>query len=220
MKRLITFVLLLASMGAYATTIDLSQWVSRPLTIDEELSIVSDDSETAEGLSAWVGEHNITPDDKRFARFMQKGKGRRGVHVLYVLAKLEVLDTDLDRIVQEEFKTLRWGVEVDKLAPEDSKVLNYTSKSVGGTTLRDILLLKPYDLDGPTCIITLCAKDERGSMKKSQPAWRLGVWVEAVAPFGYTLEDFLTHEEALIVIEASENPVIIEKEIIIETKEK
>jgi len=109
-----------------------------------------------------------------YVRLLTEGKVK-GVKLLYGRAYLEVEDMYLTQLIPDSFQELRWG-QVD---PEP-------------VTLLDFLLLKPEKIEGgTTSMITLCSRDQSGSMRLPMPAWRIGAWVQAVAPFGYTIDDIL-----------------------------
>jgi len=134
---------------------------------------------TIEKAQAWVAPKALTEAEVAFIDFMVEGTINGDEQILYGRSYLQIFEVYLDQLVPDSFQVLRWGqVDPDPI------------------TLRDFLLLPPYHLEDGTCIITLCSRDQRGSMKRPMPAWRLGAWVEAVAPFGYTKDDFLTYEQA------------------------
>ena len=133
-------------------------------------------------MVAHVGADNVTSNDVRFAEGMRCSralvKGRPS-NVLIAYHYLEVLDAHLDQIVSPEFQMVRWG-----------KVMKE------GLTLREFLLSEPFDLEGPTSIISLSAVDFKGSRSDITTSWHIMVWMGGVKPFGYTDEDLLTHEQA------------------------
>ena len=97
----------------------------------------------------------------------------------YYSAWLEVQDAHLDVKIPPAKILQRWG---------------YVSDTV---SLRDFTL-DVIDLDGPTSLILLSAKDGLGQTgrKSFTTAEALKDWVENVIPFGYKKEDLLSREEA------------------------
>jgi hypothetical protein len=128
---------------------------------------------TIEEATEFMAPTELTEAQIIFAEFMVPIT-IKGVKMLYGRAYLEIDTVYLDQLIPDSFQVLRWG----KVDPDP-------------VTLRDFLLLKPYDLTETTCGITLCSRDQSGSMKLPQPAWRLGAWVQAVAPFGYVMAAFM-----------------------------
>ena len=126
-----------------------------------------------------IAPKEMTEAEVTFVHLLVGGTINKDEHVLYARAYLEVEDMYLPELVPDSFQALRW----DKVKPEP-------------VTLLEFLLLPPEKIEGgTTSMITLCSKDWAGSMKLPMPAWRLGAWVQAVAPFGYSAEDFLTLEQ-------------------------
>lgn len=128
-----------------------------------------------EQAEAWIAPKEMDEAEVAFVHLLVGGTINGSEKVLYGRAYLEIEDALLDEPIPDSFQELRWG-QVD---PEP-------------VILTEFLLLKPEKIEGgTTSMITLCSKDWAGSMKMPMPAWRIGAWVQAVAPFGYTIDDFL-----------------------------
>jgi len=117
-----------------------------------------------------------------YVRLLTDGLIKGKTKVLYGRCYLEVEDMYLTQLIPDSFQKLRWGKDAE-FKPN--------------LTLTEFLLLKPEKIEGgTTSMITLCSRDQSSSMKLPMPAWRIGAWVHAVAPFGYTIDDFLTLAES------------------------
>jgi hypothetical protein len=130
---------------------------------------------TLEEAQAWVAPKEMTEAEVAFVHLLVAGTINGNEHVLYGRCYLEVEDVLLTQPIPDSFQELRWG----GIKPEP-------------VILTEFLLLKPEKIEGgTTSMITLCSKDWAGSMQLPMPAWRIGAWVQAVEPFGYTLVNFL-----------------------------
>jgi hypothetical protein len=135
---------------------------------------------TIEEAQAWVAPKQLTEAEVAFVHLLVKGTIKGSEHILYGRCYLELEDALLEQLIPAEFQVLRWG-DVEPIEIE----------------LQDFLLLPPRKVEGgTTSIITLCSRDQRGSMSLPMPAWRIGAWGEAVIPFGYSVADFLSQEQA------------------------
>ena len=143
------------------------------------MAMVSRAQMTVAEMEAWVGADNVTSNDILFANCMKPIKINGGEHQLGFYGSLEILDVYLTQLIPTDMLSVRWGV-----ISEDP------------VTLSEFLLLAPYDLDGPTCIVMLTAHDFGGSRKSYTSSWHAGMWLQGVAPFGYTVDDFLSTDQA------------------------
>lgn len=69
--------------------------------------------------------------------------------------------------------------------------------------LKDITL-NHIELDGPRCIISICANDYDGGLMYHMTADAVAVWASGILPFGYNADDFLNMIEKK-AIEISNN---------------
>ena len=131
-----------------------------------------------EEATAYMAPKELDAYEIEYVRLLVEGLVMGTEKVLYGRCYLEVEDMYLTQLIPDEFQVLRWG-DVD---PQP-------------ITLLDFLLLKPEKIEGgTTSMITLCSRDQSGSMKLPMPAWRIGAWVHAVVPFGYSVDDILDQD--------------------------
>jgi len=132
-------------------------------------------------MEAHVGVENVTSNDVLHAHCMKPIKTRRG-QKLGFYGYLEVRDVELTQVITDDIQLARWDVT-----------------SSNEVTLADFLLLPVADLVGPTSIIALTAHDFGGGRKEYTSSWHAMMWLYGVSPFGYTVEDFITYEEAQVI---------------------
>lgn len=121
-----------------------------------------------------------TPNEELYAPYMVECTVHtNGVEakVLVAHAWLEVNDAHLDVKIPAARILQRW---------------NIVSEDV---TLRDFALIV-RNLEGPTSLIAMSARDFRGGRKSWTTADDLHNWVTEVLPFGYKREDLLTDAQA------------------------
>ena len=133
---------------------------------------------TLEEMEAAVGAENVTSNDIAHARFLKVTPLRGGKVGLVPHVWLEIQDAQVDEIIPPEFLYLLWDVVYDS-----------------PVTLRDFLVHDPIDLPGPTCLIYMCARDLKGGNVEADSSWHIAQWALGVGAYGYTVDNFLDHEQ-------------------------
>ena len=128
----------------------------------------------------------MTENELKYEAYMKPATVQVDGHELTVLvarAWMLVLDAHLDIKIPAEKISDRWGVSDEDVA------------------LRDFSL-NIIDVEGPSSLIMLSAKDIGGSRKLWTTAADLHVWATELEAFGYGFDDLLTDKQAQALQEA------------------